>query len=131
MRINLKRPNHKFPSCHAVGRHLTFPVTTTRYIPCVEFVLPTEIWPVIRGTLFIYIYVSSVFQFQCVAENNEYPKLICRSGDRASLQILKIKPTRCTNFSNLFFGIKLYKFRTVPLSITNRILLYTQQWFMP
>ena len=28
-----------------------------------------------------------------------------------------IKPTRCTNFSNLFFGIKPYMFRTVPLSI--------------
>jgi len=27
-----------------------------------------------------------------------------------------IKPTRCTNFTNLF-GIKLYMFRTVPLSI--------------
>ena len=31
--------------------------------------------------------------------------------------ILMIKPTRCTNFSNLLFGIKLYMFRTVPLSI--------------
>jgi hypothetical protein len=30
---------------------------------------------------------------------------------------LIIKPTRCTNFSNLFFGMKLYMFRTVPLSI--------------
>ena len=28
-----------------------------------------------------------------------------------------IKPTRCTNFSNLFFGIKLYTFRRVPLSV--------------
>jgi hypothetical protein len=31
--------------------------------------------------------------------------------------ILIIKPTRCTNFSNLFFGIELYMFRPVPLSI--------------
>ena len=33
VRIKLKRPNHKYPSCHLVGRYLTFPVTTTRYIP--------------------------------------------------------------------------------------------------
>ena len=31
--------------------------------------------------------------------------------------ILIIKPTRCTNFSKFIFGIKLYMFRTVPLSI--------------
>ena len=38
---------------------------------------------------------------------------------------LIIKPTRCTNFSNLFFGIKLYMFQTVPLSITRSFSLYT------
>ena len=55
VRINLKRPNHKYLSCHPVGRQLTFPVTTTRYIPWVEFVFPSEIWPVIiskSGTSF-------------------------------------------------------------------------------
>ena len=42
-----------------------------------------------------------------------------------------IKPTRCTNFSNLFcFGVKLYMFRTVPLSIIRSFSLYTQQWYM-
>ena len=41
VRIKLKRPNHKYPSCHPAGRHLTFPVTTTRYIACLEFVFPT------------------------------------------------------------------------------------------
>ena len=39
-----------------------------------------------------------------------------------------MKPTRCTNFSNLFFGIKLYMFRTVPLSIIGSFSLYTQQY---
>jgi len=34
----LKRPNHNYPSCYLVGSYLTFPVTTTRYIPWVEFV---------------------------------------------------------------------------------------------
>jgi len=38
-----------------------------------------------------------------------------------------IKPTRCTNFS-IFFGIKLYMFRTVPLSIIRDFSLYTQQY---
>ena len=41
-----------------------------------------------------------------------------------------MKPTRCTNFSNLFFGIKLYIFRTVPLSIIKSFSLYIQQWYM-
>jgi len=31
--------------------------------------------------------------------------LIWRSGDRASWYILIIKPTRCTNFPNLFLGL--------------------------
>ena len=44
--------------------------------------------------------------------------------------ILIIKPTRCTNFSNLFFGIKLYMFRTVPMSIICSFSLYTQQRYM-
>ena len=39
LRINLKRPNHKYSSCYPVGRHLTFPVTNTRYISWVDFVL--------------------------------------------------------------------------------------------
>ena len=39
-----------------------------------------------------------------------------------------IKPTRCTNFS-IYFGMKLYMFRTVPLSIIRSFSLYTQQWY--
>ena len=31
---------------------------------------------------------------------------ICRSGDRASWQILIIKPNRCTNFSQIYFWNK-------------------------
>jgi len=44
--------------------------------------------------------------------------------------VLIIKPTRCTNFSNLFFGIKLYMFWTIPLSIIRNFSLYTQQSYM-
>ena len=43
--------------------------------------------------------------------------------------ILIIKSTKCTNFSNLFFGIKLYMFRTVPLSHHQEFSLCTQPWF--
>ena len=43
---------------------------------------------------------------------------------------LIIKPTRCTSFSNLVFGMKLYMFRTVPLSIIRSFSLHTQQWYM-
>ena len=54
---------------------------------------------------------------------------VWRSGDRASWSVLIIQSTRCTNFSNLFFGIKLYMFRRVLLSIIS-FSLYTQQWYM-
>jgi len=37
----------------------------------------------------------------------------------------------CTDFSNLFLGIKSYIFQTVPLSIIRSFSLYTQQWHMP
>ena len=42
MRLKLNRPNHKYPSCHPFGAHLTFPVTATRFIPRVEFVFPSS-----------------------------------------------------------------------------------------
>jgi hypothetical protein len=56
----------------------------------------------------------TLIKFQC----------ILRSCDRASWQILIIKPTRCTNFSN--FGMKRYMFRTVPLSIIRSFSLQDQ-----
>jgi len=55
---------------------------------------------------------------------------IWRSRDRVSWSVLIIKPTKCTNYSNLFFWMKLYMFRTVPLSIVRSFSLYTQQWYM-
>jgi hypothetical protein len=61
--------------------------------------------------------------------NVQVVSCILRSHDRASWQILIIKPTRCTNFS-IYFGMKLYMFRTVPLSIIRSYSLYTQQWYM-
>jgi len=33
-------------------------------------------------------------------------------------------------FLQFIFGIKIYVFRTVPLSITMSFSLYTQQWYM-
>ena len=44
-------------------------------------------------------------------------------------KFLIIKPTRCTKFSNLFFGRKLYMFRTISLSVVRSFSLYTQQWY--
>jgi hypothetical protein len=32
--------------------------------------------------------------------------------------------------SQIYYGIKLYTFRTVPLSIIRSLSLYTQQWYM-
>jgi len=45
----------------------------------------------------------------------ETKRLVWHSEDRASYYILIAKPTRCTNFSNLIFGMELYMFRTVSL----------------
>ena len=45
-------------------------------------------------------------------------------------KFLITKLTKCTNFSNFTFGMKLYMFRTVPLSIIRNSSLYTQQWYM-
>jgi hypothetical protein len=43
---------------------------------------------------------------------------------------LIIKPTKCTNFSKFIFGMKLYMFRTVRLSIIRSFPLYTQQMYV-
>jgi len=40
-------------------------------------------------------------------------------------KFLTIKPTRCTNFLKFILGMKLYMFRTVPLSIIRSFSLYT------
>jgi hypothetical protein len=48
------------------------------------------------------------------------------SEDRASWYILIIKPTTCTNFSNLFLEYNSCVFRTGFLSIIRSLALYTQ-----
>jgi hypothetical protein len=43
---------------------------------------------------------------------------------------LIIKPPRCTKFWSFILEMKVYMFRTVPLSIIRSYSLYTQQWYM-
>jgi hypothetical protein len=43
--------------------------------------------------------------------------------------LLIIEPTRSL-ISQIYFGMKLYMFRAVPLSIISSYSLYTQQWYM-
>jgi len=45
-------------------------------------------------------------------------------------KFLVIEPTRCTNFSKFYFGMKLHTFRTVLPSVIRSFPLYTQQWYM-
>jgi hypothetical protein len=45
-------------------------------------------------------------------------------------RFLIIVPTICTDLSKFYFGMKLYVFQTVPLSIIRSFPLYTQQWYM-
>jgi hypothetical protein len=56
--------------------------------------------------------------------------VLCMDVRTNSDLFLIIKPTRWTDFSNLFFGMKLYMFRTVPLSMIRSVSVYTQQWCM-
>jgi len=57
-------------------------------------------------------------------------ELESRRFEKYLVSFLIIKPTRCTNSSKFIFGIKIYMFRTVPLSIIRSFSLYTQQWYM-
>ena len=59
-----------------------------------------------------------------------YKLWIWRSDDCASWYILVIKPTRHTKFLKFIFGIKLYMFRTVPLSIIRSLALYIHEWYI-
>jgi hypothetical protein len=67
--------------------------------------------------------------FQCLANNLHYMNFTF-TWPCIVTSFLTIKSTRCTNFSNLFLEMKLYMFRTVPLSIIRSSSLYTQQWYM-
>ena len=83
------------------------------------------------------------------AQNTLHMLTVCKHHDRAKLwgriwqnnvaeisewklcvAFLTIKPTRCTNFSNLFLEWNSTCFGTVPLSIITSFSLYTQQWYM-
>jgi len=59
-----------------------------------------------------------------------YRRLGGLQGQSGRAESLEIKLTRCTNFSNLFLGIKLYVFRTVPTSIIKSFSLNTQQIYV-
>jgi len=72
----------------------------------------------------VHIYTVSTHCCECVY-GNVFVVLVTVHRDK----FLIIKPTRCTNLSKFMFGIKLYMFRTVPLSII-RSFSYTQQWYM-
>jgi len=65
----------------------------------------------------------------CVKTPLHIPSESRKRSEQERKEVLIIKPTRCTNFSNLFFGIKLYTFQTVPLSIIGSSSLYTQEWY--
>jgi hypothetical protein len=62
--------------------------------------------------------------------HSQIPPCDSRLFQQTILNLLTIWPTRCTNFSKVFlyFGMKLYMFQMVPLSIIRIFPLYTQQW---
>ena len=86
-----------------------------------------------------------IFSSRCLREKQKMLPILafvifCKILSITLLQLTLIKylgvtsliigPTRCTNFSKFYFGINLYMFRTVPLSIIRSSSLYAQQWYV-
>ena len=74
-------------------------------------------------------YEVAQFALSCAKHHRRWALPDCMKPEVHSY-ILVIKQTRCANFSNFIFGIKLYMFRTVPLSIIRSFSPYTQQWYV-
>jgi hypothetical protein len=68
---------------------------------------------------------------EIVCMTNFQAIIIFHITHRNNKMILLMKPTRCTNFFKFIFEMKLYMFRTVPLSTIGSFSLYTQSCFMP
>ena len=54
----------------------------------------------------------------------------CRFPSASNLKHSSNKTNKMHQFLKFVFGIKLYLFRTAPLSITRNFSLYTQKWYM-
>ena len=75
---------------------------------------------------YMYIFMCHLYFIYLTLWN----RICAENWNKMTKNKILIKSTRCTTFSNLFFGIKLYMFRTVPLTIIRSFSLYTQQWYM-
>ena len=76
------------------------------------------------GKFILHIFPKKHAQCLVRSQDNQKRRMKLR------IMFLMIEPTRCTNFSKFYFGMKLYMFWTVPLSIIRSFSLCTQQWFM-
>jgi len=80
----------------------------------------------LRNLLFTNILVVSNSELQCKKFSYRVVIKVATNGTYHKISI--VKPTRCTNVSNLFyFGMTLYMFRTVFPSIIRSSRLYIQQ----
>ena len=74
------------------------------------------IFIVLLKTVLFISHVQTYFEFHVIVQRDKF---------------LIMKPTRCRNLLNFIFGLNLYIFRTVPLSIIRSFFsLYTLQWYM-
>ena len=103
-------------------------LTKGNKVPDTERVLGWLNWKAETSNLIHYKFCCAR---QCLQQTCTYTHTNTHTHTHTHVYIyiyfLVVKPTRCTNF---IFGIKLYMFRTVPLSIIRSFPLYTQQWYM-
>jgi hypothetical protein len=65
--------------------------------------------------LFLSSYIHGIINPQLSIKRHMFDVHVTVHLDK----FLTIEPTGCTNFSKFYFGMKLYMFRTVPLSVIN------------
>jgi len=66
-----------------------------------------------------------------VGHNHQATTFKCANDGRRNHLVAIIKNQTDIIISQIIFGIKLYRFRTVPLSIIRSFSLYAQQWYVP
>jgi len=70
---------------------------------------------IVLACLFLSSYIRGIINPQLSINRHMFDVHVRVHRDK----FLTIEPTGCTNFSKFYFGIKLYMFRTVPLSVIN------------
>jgi hypothetical protein len=74
----------------------------------------------------LHVYIA----YTCIYREKFEPEIPIFQIPKYCARFLTTKPTRCINFLKFIFEMKLYMFRTVPLSIIRSYSLYARQWYV-